>query len=323
MSLDTAPTGLSPLNLIIDTALGLGYWPAQSLVVVLHADNGDHVLSMRCDLVDICAEADGWRDYLTGVIDRTGGTRARVMLYDPASADHWEAIPVAAEALLINDCAIDSIVVARSRADHLLWTDLSTTLSVEPAAPSWQQTPWSAIDRIADGADGWRRGRHELVAEIAPLHAAITPSPPRDALDDTERDLAIAQIVATLCDGEESIDALEVLRALADVRVRDTVMWEVVSRPAADWRVAADALVPVVQRARPGWVAPVATILGLLRWQLGDGTRSLIALERAMADDPDYVLAQLILGCLQSGMTPSSWREGLQSLTREQCRRPA
>jgi len=70
-------------------------------------------------------------------------------------------------------------------------------------------------------------------------------------------------------------------------------------------------------------VAPVATLLALLRWQLGDGTRAVIALDRALAAHPDYTFAQLLMRSIESAIPPASWLEGLRQLSRGDCRRPA
>lgn len=342
MTIHAMPTGAPPINLIIDTACGLGYWPEESLVIALYAVRRDgaaeRVLAMRCNLSDIKSadtegDATGWRDYVASVVSRTDADFADVLLIDPAQSEHWQAVTVATEAMMLADVDIRDIVVALSHADHLAWTRLDGQAPLVLDEHPWQTMPWSDAEALAGGARDWRLSRGDLVAEIrshdnADLRGVI------DLADEAARDDAIVAAGTYLCSeaatggaAAESGDAArfadeQVLGALADVRIRDTVIWDLLQRPSQQWSEAANRLVPLVQRAAPGHVAPVATILGLLRWQLGDGTRASIALDRALADNPDYTLGRLIDGCLQAGIAPTMWREGLGSLSREQCRRP-
>jgi hypothetical protein len=61
----------------------------------------------------------------------------------------------------------------------------------------------------------------------------------------------------------------------------------------------------LVRRARPGYVAPAATLLALTAWQGGDGALANLALDRALADIPDYPMALLIRDALAAGAPPS------------------
>src|SRR5690606_38523101 len=64
-----------------------------------------------------------------------------------------------------------------------------------------------------------------------------------------------------------------------------------------------------VARCAPPWIsAPARTLAGFASWLSGDGARALIAAERAIAVDPDYTLAGLLLETLAMGVPPSAWR---------------
>lgn len=137
------------------------------------------------------------------------------------------------------------------------------------------------------------------------------------------RDAAIQHVESVLTRDASEIDdaaAALVIAALADVRVRDTVMWESTRRAGDELQRGLDALIVVLRRAPTGRVAPAATCTATLAWLVGDGARALIAVERALADDPAYSLGILVLQSLQAGLPPDSWREALSGVSRDECR---
>ncbi len=110
------------------------------------------------------------------------------------------------------------------------------------------------------------------------------------------------------------------LDGLADIRVRDTLLWDVAHREPESLPAVFDALAGLLRAAPTGRVAPVATCCAVVAWLQGDGARALMAIERALADDPDYSLAQLVGASLQSGLPPATWREAMAGLARDDCR---
>lgn len=123
-----------------------------------------------------------------------------------------------------------------------------------------------------------------------------------------------AQVPADLPADEAAV----MLAALLDVRVRDVVLWEV-----ARWddpRVAAECALGLLRRAPEGFRAPVATVAALLAWLTGDGVRAAIAVRFALEEEPDYSMAVLLARSLRAGMSPTSFRELLSGLSREECR---
>ena len=64
----------------------------------------------------------------------------------------------------------------------------------------------------------------------------------------------------------------------------------------------------VARCAPPPKSPPSLTLAGFASWLSGDGARALIAAERALAIDPHYTLAGLLLEMLEQGVPPSSWR---------------
>ena len=61
----------------------------------------------------------------------------------------------------------------------------------------------------------------------------------------------------------------------------------------------------VVCRAQPGYVAAPASLLAFTAWQDGNGALANLALDRALADQPDYSMALLLRDTLDAG-TPLS-----------------
>jgi hypothetical protein len=64
----------------------------------------------------------------------------------------------------------------------------------------------------------------------------------------------------------------------------------------------------LTRRARPGYVAPSASLLAFVAWQSGDGALANVALDRALADDPRYSMAQLLRQVIAAGAPPSMAR---------------
>ena len=116
------------------------------------------------------------------------------------------------------------------------------------------------------------------------------------------------------------MEGVTIVEGLADVRVRDTVLWECARMDSEPLLAALRVLSDAVRCAPRGLTAPVATTCAVVAWMVGDGTRAMIATERARDDDPRYSLAALIEASLRSGLPPQAWREATAGLTRAECR---
>jgi Domain of unknown function (DUF4192) len=92
---------------------------------------------------------------------------------------------------------------------------------------------------------------------------------------------------------------------LADLRVRDDA-WARMDphHNEAHRRLWTD----VTRLAQPGYVAAPAALLAFTAWQSGSGALANIALDRALADQPDYSMAKLLRQALDSGAPPSMAR---------------
>ena len=93
--------------------------------------------------------------------------------------------------------------------------------------------------------------------------------------------------------------------ALADLRVRDDAWARMEPRfRAAHRRLWTD----VVRHAREPYVPAPASLLAFTAWQSGEGALANIAIERALAADPGYSMAQLIGQAVDAGLPPSAAR---------------
>ncbi|MGA2831155.1 MAG: DUF4192 domain-containing protein, partial [Streptosporangiaceae bacterium] len=64
----------------------------------------------------------------------------------------------------------------------------------------------------------------------------------------------------------------------------------------------------LTRRAQPGYVAAPASLLAFTAWQGGNGALANVALDRALADDPGYSMAQLLRDVIDAGTPPSMAR---------------
>lgn len=111
------------------------------------------------------------------------------------------------------------------------------------------------------------------------------------------------------------------LLGLRDVRVRDTLLWEMCQLSADELRIAQGQMARLLRSSPPGDVAAIATCVGLCAWLNGDGVRATAAVERAHEDDPHYVLGQMLRGALSVGVPPAQWRAVMAHVSRDQCLR--
>jgi Domain of unknown function (DUF4192) len=121
---------------------------------------------------------------------------------------------------------------------------------------------------------------------------------------------------------EPITSAESALLALSDVGVRDALLVRFAHEQGSCrscWSHSIAALVEMVRAGPAGHVAPSATVLALVAWLSGDGALGSVALERALADDPDYRLARLVGQLIGSGVAPQAWRDSLAGLTEEEC----
>jgi hypothetical protein len=126
----------------------------------------------------------------------------------------------------------------------------------------------------------------------------------RDAMFDKLRD-TVKSAIASYREGGTITDPVELARvclALRAMEVRDDA-W---ARMRPEHRAAHRQLwIDLTRHAMPGYAAAPASLLAFVAWQDGDGVLASLALERALADDPGYTMAQLIAQALTAALPPS------------------
>jgi hypothetical protein len=116
---------------------------------------------------------------------------------------------------------------------------------------------------------------------------------------------AVGSMIARYRDGGRFTSDYEIARitvALRDLRVRDDA-WARMDPEHTDSHVRL--WTDVVRRAQPGYVAASAALLAFVAWQSGNGALANVALDRALADDPDYSMALLLSQVITAGAPPS------------------
>lgn len=96
------------------------------------------------------------------------------------------------------------------------------------------------------------------------------------------------------------------ISSLQDIQVRDYVMGSINSDNRESLQ---EFLLWVLQRTPQGYQAPVATLLGLIEYELGNGSAGNILLGIALEDTTDYSLAKLLRRVFGSGFPPAAIEE--------------
>jgi hypothetical protein len=120
-------------------------------------------------------------------------------------------------------------------------------------------------------------------------------------------DAAIAQFRLHGGLDEDEIAWLTLL--LLNVTVRDYA-WE---RVGEDLDLHARLWTYVVRRAEPELVAPPATLLAYASWRDGGGAIATIAVDRALAADPEYRMARYLAHAFEHGMSPTEYVAAMAS----------
>jgi hypothetical protein len=138
---------------------------------------------------------------------------------------------------------------------------------------------------VAEAASSGRRGEARRLIASAGLDAV------REAIDTYRSGGELAS----------DDDAAWLSVMLRDLRIRDDA-W---SRMEPEHKDAHRRLwTDLTRRARPGFVAPAASLLAFVAWQCGNGALANVALDRAQADDPSYSMARLLREVIDSGAPP-------------------
>jgi len=304
----------------------LGYWPDKSLCIVV-VDHDDRVLFiMRWPHDEVDSQAMPPPVTLPEGGPGPPTPAAFHLVTFPASRDGAPGLELAPGFLDAGLPRGQALLVVRED-DGIAWIPVEAAASGD-AVEQRMSGPEVAARIRRWGLPRWQESRAAYVGdietsaeEVARVREALTAHP---GLVESQRDEAITRLYECLSSGPLTAHTIaELLMSLADIPVRDTLIWEVMHDDPGTWVALAERLVGVVAAAPDSHVAPPATVLAIVRWQMGDGSRASAAVDRALAADPDYSLARLVDRCLAVGLHPATWREGLAELSRAECRRSA
>lgn len=189
-----------------------------------------------------------------------------------------------------------------------------------------------AAEFVAEGRVS-RGSRGQVVAEFDPdplLAAEVEATGilgrlrrPGVAARERWRDSILVSTIAWLRDPDSPAPPARIahlLRGLQDIRVRDTVLWELSRWGLQARHVALGQLTRLVVAAPGSSVLAPASVAAVAAWLVGDGVRARGALARAEAEDASYSLATLLGSALDHGLPPEEWLRMMASLSRDVCR---
>lgn len=317
----------------------LGYWPEDSLCAVFVDVHHRVTLVLRWDRAGGVVlpplppvGAGGIPPHSVHLIAYSS---AGDSLEPPAPPDRASCRP-AHDALRASGVRLGWTLGASPRGDDVLWAQHPGRVEIgglggsPERAPEVHLIPAAEAERQAArwGLPRWSATRRDYVSDIDPDPVAgarvASCIQGLSAVVEQSRDAAIAA-AGELLERSELLaaDMARVLVAIRDVQVRDTVLWDLMQEDPSTWAAIADRLARIVAAAPESHAAPPATLLAILRWQVGDGSRAATAVNCALTAEPAYNLAVLVERCLATGMHPGTWRAGLAGLSREECRRVA
>lgn len=155
---------------------------------------------------------------------------------------------------------------------------------------AWRAAVASLDDSLAGRAAPWgrleagladRRVRDAVLVALVPGTADLAERSVRGASPDPVDDAAMGAALRRIMDPTEGMEP-----------------------PLARCRTHERTLDGVVAHGRAGHQAPAWTLLAVLSWWRGDGARAQIQLDRALADDPEYRLALMLVDLLAAAVGP-------------------
>jgi Domain of unknown function (DUF4192) len=315
----------------------LGFHPSQSMVVVgLDARRGRIVLAFRYDLPDPpdSARSQEIMEHAIGVLKKRRIKTAIAAGYGAGTLVTPVAEPLRAGLRGAGIALRDLLRVQDGRYWSYVCTDpgccppdgVPFDVSAHPAAAALTAAGMPA-----------RPDRASLAASLAPLTGQAAESMRRAterALLRTEELIAssrapgsapsraLGSLWLVVEAGREAVrSAIGIYRRGGQITDHDQLAWLLVT--IADLRVRDDAWArmdprhraehrrlwtDVVRHACEPYVPAPASLLAFTAWQSGEGALANVAIERALAADPEYSMAHLLGQALDAGLPPSAAR---------------
>jgi hypothetical protein len=320
----------SPTALLAVVPHLLGFVPEWSIVVIGTAPPRDRIrVTLRYDLPDP-PDADLAADiaaHAAGILSTQQLAAAVAVGYGPEEL----VTPVAAafrDAAGLAGIALHDILRVE---DGRYWSYLCGNEACCPAAGvPFDASAHPASAAMASAGMQVQAGRAAVAGRLAPI-GGIAAESMRQATRRAERHVtqllgkvrkssrlgaarrmiaaeglaAVGAMIARYRGGGRFASDYEIARitvALRDLRVRDDA-WARMDPAHAEAHLRL--WIDVVRRAQPGHVAASAALLAFVAWQSGEGALANVALDRALADDPEYSMALLLRQVISAGAPPA------------------
>lgn len=333
MSIDSVALR-SPDALLASLPYLIGFTPADSVVVVWLRGSAI-VLTQRMDW-PISSDPTAWQQALVAPAATTDADEVVVVLVRPCGDAESGDVP----ARLVGTWVQDACRLAAMPVRDLLHLDEGRWRSLMCADDACCPAVGRVLDdgvQVAVAAEFAAAGHAPLAARADVVASLAFDAATKDRLDgrvararppraDREawRDRTIKAFVEAVDQAPDSARddraSAGAIAGLGDIRVRDTVLWELTRRDGDALGRALVLLITSLRGCPPSDVPGAATTLAVVAWLLGDGARAMIALERALAVDPQYSLAHLVQRSISSGLPPRAWVEAMGGLSRRACR---
>ncbi len=128
----------------------------------------------------------------------------------------------------------------------------------------------------------------------------------------------VQQLLSQECDPVTIPELARLVVALADIRIRDSILWDM-ANGVFDMNLVAELLTGLLPKLDVDRGAPVATTVAICWWLQGNGAMANMCIARACVDAPNYSLATLIRAALDYALPPDFWLESVNVLTRKEC----
>lgn len=307
----------------------LGFYPERSLVVIGLAADSSICVTIRVDAPESPDAARACIEQLQPVLQRSDPHRVVVAYcddYELGECNESEREQITLSALRAFETVSDlAPVISGALAEHGYESSF-----VWPARPGMPRGPLGPVPQIAVAhvlaGRTLLRSRDELKAMLAPTPGRARREV-REQLAALEAvSLARIDLIALVTDLlEQHAGASELgnqppildphdialcVLALSSIPARD-ILITLIAQERAWWRV--EPWCRAVQLAPTSYVPAAATMTAIVAYLGGDGALAQIALDRALAHDPNYSLAQMIDAGLRSGLHPRELQRVLAS----------
>jgi hypothetical protein len=294
----------SPASMLAMVPSLLGFRPADSLVIVgLEGERHAVKVTLRYDLTLDAATAYGQAQHAAQILTDAGLEGFVAVIYGDTTKGELQRDAILAAA---TDQGLNPFDILRVEGTRY-WSYACQDETCCPAAG----TPFDLPDEPVIPGAAVLADREQLAGTIAPrpepaVDAAVAALDQRNAREVIAEGLArVPGILAEFRAGPAQISAEDVALlavALASLRVRDD-MW---ARMDPDHRDAHERLLTELTRRVPErFAAGPASLLAVAAWQQGNGALANVALDRALAADPDYSMANLLRQIIDAGTPPA------------------